>query len=256
MLPDIKKKNLFLVVISICKKGKKTLNARSLSKRLAQVAALVPAEARLADIGSDHAYLPIYLVAEGIINYAVAGEVAQGPLEAATEQIKKYGFSEKIRPRLADGLAAIQVQDQIDTITIAGMGGLLISAILTNGQADGFLTNQERLILQPNNHVLGVRHWLATKHYQIYDEQIIQDHGKFYEVIAACYQKDCSYTMKELYFGPVLMQKKSPIFQEKWQKELQTKQKILLRLKNAHESPEAKVAELNKQVAWIKEVLT
>lgn len=250
-----KRELLFLQCSVIFRKGSKNLNNHILSNRLAQVASFVPEQARLADIGSDHAYLPVYLVATGKISYAIAGEVAPGPLKAAIAQIKKYGYTEKIIPRLADGLAAIQPEDRIDTITIAGMGGLLTSDILTNGQADGFLSTRERLILQPNNHEQELRHWLTRNHYKIYDEQLVKDQGKFYEIIVADYQKSDSYTMKELYFGPILMQKKSSIFQEKWQKELQTKQKILNNLQKAYERPEAKIAEINKEVAWIKEVL-
>ncbi|AYW48677.1 tRNA (adenine(22)-N(1))-methyltransferase TrmK [Tetragenococcus osmophilus] len=231
------------------------MNAHMLSTRLAQIASFVPEQARLADIGSDHAYLPVYLASNGKIDYAIAGEIAQGPLQAATSQIKKYGFTHKIIPRLADGLAAIQVEDQIDTIIIAGMGGLLTKRILTEGQSEGFLSNKERLILQPNNHEQLLRHWLATNHYQIYDEKIIEDHGKIYEIIVALPKKEIDYTLKELYFGPVLMEKKSAVFQKKWQKILQTKQKVLMNLKNAQYPPEDKIGKIKKEIIWIKEVL-
>lgn len=226
-----------------------------LSKRLAQVASFVPEQARLADIGSDHAYLPVYLASAGKIDYAIAGEVAQGPLQAATSQIKKYGYTHKIIPRLADGLAAIQAKDQIDTIIIAGMGGLLTKRILTEGQNGSFLSNKERLILQPNNHEQLLRHWLAANYYQIYDEQIIEDHGKIYEIIAAFPQKGVDYTVKELYFGPILMSERSTVFQKKWQKILQTKQKILINLKNAQHPSEDKVEKIKKEISWIEEVL-
>lgn len=231
------------------------MNSELLSKRLAQVAALVPKQARVADIGSDHAYLPIYLVAKEHINYAVAGEVAQGPFRAATSQIKKYGYTKEIIPRLADGLAAIQLEDQIDTIVIAGMGGILTTAILSNGQTDKLLTKEKRLILQPNNHELGVRHWLVTNQYKIYEEQIIEEHGKFYEIISACYQEGYHYTMKEIYFGPILMRQKTATFKKKWQKELRTKQEILNNLQNAHSPQKSKIEEVKQQIAWIKEVL-
>jgi len=230
------------------------LNSHILSQRLAAVAEFVPQKARLADIGSDHAYLPIFLVREGKIDYAIAGEVAHGPLKAASAQIKKYDLEEKITSRLADGLTAIYPKDQIDTIVIAGMGGILIESILTDGQKDGFLKGQ-RLILQPNNHESDVRHWLAVNHYKIYDEQIIEDHGKFYEIIAAYSQENSNYTSKELYFGPVLMQKKTATFKKKWQKKLETKQKVLRNLKNAYRPPKDKIEEEKRQMAWIEEVL-
>ncbi|KFN90808.1 putative tRNA-m1A22 methylase [Tetragenococcus muriaticus 3MR10-3] len=135
------------------------------------------------------------------------------------------------------------------------MGGLLTKRILTEGQAEGILTNKERLILQPNNHEQLLRHWLATNYYQIYDEEIIEDHDKIYEIIAAFPQKKHEYTLKELYFGPILMEKKSVVFQKKWQKILQTKQKILINLKNAQYPPADKIDKIKKEITWIKEVL-
>jgi len=231
------------------------LNNYILSQRLAAVAQFVPRKARLADIGSDHAYLPIFLAAEGKIDYAIAGEVANGPLKAASAQIKRYKLEEKIIPRLADGLAAIETKDQIDTIVIAGMGGILTEKILSRGLKDGYL-DQQRLILQANNHELDVRYWLACNQYKIYDEQIIEDHGKFYEIIAAYYQESCNYTNKELYFGPILMQKKTAAFKKKWQKNLETKQKILVNLKNAYHMPKDKIEEVKKAIVWIEEVLS
>lgn len=231
------------------------MNSQILSKRLAQVAAFVPKYARLADIGSDHAYLPIYLAANKSINYAVAGEIAQGPLKAASKQIKRYGYTNEIIPRLADGLMAIQPEDRIDTVVIAGMGGILTTTILTKGKEEGRLTKEQRLILQPNNHEQSVRHWLATQHYKIYEEQIVEEHGKFYEIIAAYYKTDCHYTKKEIYFGPVLIQQKTLAFKKKWQKELQTKQKVLSNLQNARTAQKSKIEEVQQQIAWIKEVL-
>ena len=99
------------------------MDARQLSKRLEEVASFVPDGARLADIGSDHAYLPAYLALNGKIAFAVAGEVVKGPFENAQHEIKKEGLEAKVKARLANGLAAIEANDQIDTVTICGMGG-------------------------------------------------------------------------------------------------------------------------------------
>ena len=106
-----------------------------LSKRLSAVAAYVQKGSRLADVGSDHAYLPLFLVENGIIDYAVAGEVVQGPYQSALTNVAQAGKEELIQVRLANGLAAIESSDQIDTITIAGMGGRLIADILESDLA-------------------------------------------------------------------------------------------------------------------------
>ena len=109
------------------------MNELLLSKRLACVAAQVKPGDRVADIGSDHAYLPVYLIKTKQINFAVAGEVIKGPFETAQRQVQKSQLQEQIMVRLADGLAAIKESDAIDTIVIAGMGGQLIASILENG---------------------------------------------------------------------------------------------------------------------------
>ncbi|MHC5923953.1 tRNA (adenine(22)-N(1))-methyltransferase, partial [Streptococcus pyogenes] len=86
-----------------------------LSKRLAAVAAYVPEKARLADLGSDHAYLPLFLVENDLIDFAVAGEVVQGPYQSALTNVAQAGEEEQVHVRLANGLAAIEKDDQIDT---------------------------------------------------------------------------------------------------------------------------------------------
>ena len=109
------------------------MNSEKLSKRLASVASFVEQGAILADIGSDHAYLPCHLVMEGRISKAIAGEVVKGPFESAVKNVRKKGLTDKITVRLGNGLEAVQENDGVDTITIAGMGGPLIASILHDG---------------------------------------------------------------------------------------------------------------------------
>ena len=110
------------------------MNEIKLSKRLKAVADYVDNGARLADIGSDHAYLPTYLMQELVIDFAVAGEVVKGPFEIAKNHVAEADLSDRIVVRLANGLGAIENTDKIDTIVIAGMGGILISEILEAGK--------------------------------------------------------------------------------------------------------------------------
>lgn len=98
------------------------MDAQNLSKRLAAVAAQVPKGSRLADIGSDHAYLPAHLLMAQQIDFAVAGEVVEGPFENMLKEVEHRGLADHLLPRLANGLDAIRKEDRIDTITIAGMG--------------------------------------------------------------------------------------------------------------------------------------
>ena len=108
-------------------------NNMELSKRLQAVAGLVTAGSRLADIGTDHAYIPIYLARSGKIPEAVAMDVNRGPLERAEENIRAYELEDRIKTRLSDGFSALE-QGEADSAVIAGMGGGLMSRILKEGE--------------------------------------------------------------------------------------------------------------------------
>jgi len=105
-----------------------------LSERLKEITTYIPKDSILADIGSDHAYLPIYCVKNKIVKKAIAGEVADGPLLAAKSSVKAYQFEQFIDVRKGDGLAVLKETDSVDCITIAGMGGALISPFWITGR--------------------------------------------------------------------------------------------------------------------------
>lgn len=230
------------------------MNEHSLSKRLTMVGNEVPDGARLADIGSDHAYLPTALMLEGRIEYAVAGEVVKGPFESAQKQVAKNGLSEKINVRLADGLAAVLPSDNIDTVTIAGMGGTLIAHILAAGVQNGNLKKTERLVLQPNVGEPNVRYWLMTNNYRIEAEHILEENDKIYEIIVAV-PGFSEYTQQELFLGPFLSQEKTAEFMKKWQREKQNRQRVLTQLQQAGTPQTEKLTEIQVQLSWIEEIL-
>lgn len=230
------------------------MNSFHLSDRLQAVADFVPQNSRLADIGSDHAYLPIHLVQENTISFAIAGEVAKGPLANAVHEINQAKLSNQILPRLADGLAAINLDDHIDVITIAGMGGTLIAKILANGKPK--LTEKPLLILQPNVNEDIVRQWLMQNGYQIKAEKILHDLGHTYEIIVAqATEIPVTYSESELKFGPLLMAEKNAAFQNKWQQRLATLAKIKINLQNANQVDEKKVLAVDQEIKLINEVL-
>lgn len=231
------------------------MNEQVLSLRLKKVGEKVPQGARLADIGSDHAYLPSFLTLNGKISYAVAGEVVKGPYESAKKQVAKNLLSEKIIVRLANGLAAIHEDDHIDAITIAGMGGTLIRQILENGLKQGQLKKNETLILQPNIGERTLREWLMLNGYGIVDEEILEENDKIYEIIVAEPMDSVHYSEKELLFGPILLQNKTETFIKKWQREVKAKERVLGDLQKAQVVPQEKIKEVEEQLAWIKEVL-
>ena len=187
-----------------------------LSPRLKAVADFVPLNARLADIGSDHAYLPVHLLLNDTINHAIVGEVAKGPRDNAYHELKKRHLLGRAYVRLADGLAAINDKDNVDTVVIAGMGGILISDILKAGKQQGqaFKT----LVLQPNTDESVVRGWLNAQQYQIIDEAIVQEASHFYEIIVATIGTQHLSDL-DVAFGPYLRAEKTATFVAKWQKE-------------------------------------
>lgn len=187
-----------------------------ISKRLELVASFVPQGAVLLDVGSDHAYLPIELVERGQIERAIAGEVVDGPYQSAVKNVEAHGLNEKIQVRLANGLAAFEEADQVSVITIAGMGGRLIATILEEGLDK--LANVERLILQPNNREDDLRIWLQEHGFQIVAESILEEAGKFYEILVV-EAGQMNLSASDVRFGPFLSKEISPVFVQKWQKE-------------------------------------
>lgn len=230
------------------------VDEKHLSARLACVASLVPAGARVADIGSDHAYLPAALVLDGKIDFAIAGEVVKGPYENAVHEIKDHQLEGRVIPRLADGLAAIEPADKVDTITIAGMGGSLIASILEKDKNK--LTGIKRLVLQPNVGESQLREWLMNNHYQIMNEKIIEEDNHIYEIIVAEPSVvPFRYSKYELDFGPFLLENKGPVFRTKWREYLQREAHVIDQMQKAQQPPVKKINEINQFLSQVKEAI-
>ncbi|WP_433735919.1 tRNA (adenine(22)-N(1))-methyltransferase [Pseudomonas putida] len=230
------------------------MNEQTLSMRLERVAAHVPAGARLADIGSDHGYLPVALMRRGVIAAAVAGEVALTPFRSAERTVRENDLDPWITVRLADGLAAIEPVDEITAISFCGMGGETIRDILERDKAR--LSGQERLILQPNGGEPPLRQWLMENGYRILCEEVLRENRFDYEIIVAERTGPVTYTAEELYFGPLQMQVRSPAFLVKWQRKLRQKHKTLNQFARARQGmPEEKVQDVARQAQWITALL-
>ncbi len=229
------------------------MNEHTLSMRLERVAAHVPNGARLADIGSDHAYLPVAFVRRGVIDAALAGEVATTPFQAAERTVRDNGLEQQITVRLADGLAAIEARDGITAISLCGMGGETIRDILEAGKAH--LSGAERLILQPNGGEQPLRLWLMRNGYRIVSEELLHENRFYYEIIVAERADPVVYTAEQLFFGPLLMQARSPVFLAKWQRALRLRQKTLAAFERAQAVPEAKLQEISQQIRWMLTLL-
>jgi tRNA (adenine22-N1)-methyltransferase len=222
--------------------------------RLERVAVQVPAGARLADIGSDHGYLPVALMRRGTLVSAVAGEVALTPFHAAQNTVRASALEHLVTVRLADGLAAIEPADAITVISICGMGGETIRDILDAGKSR--LNGQERLILQPNGGEQPLRRWLMENSYRILHEEVLRENSFYYEIIVAEPTGPVRYSDEEQYFGALNMQARSPAFLLKWQRILRYKQRTQAQLARArHAVPEDKMEDISRQVRWIADLL-
>ena len=148
-----------------------------LSPRLEMMASLVPSGARLADVGTDHAYLPAALLLEGRIPSAIASDLRRGPLERARETAAAFDLKEKISFRLCDGLSGVG-PEEADAIVIAGMGGETIAAILA--AAPWTRERAVSLILQPMSSMSDLRAWLGQNGYDILEERLAREGDSLY----------------------------------------------------------------------------
>lgn len=152
--------------------------------RLSLCADFVREGSRLADIGTDHGYLPIELCLSGKIPSALACDINPLPLRSAEENIARFGLSKKIQTRLSDGLGEVAA-DEVDDVVIAGMGGELIRDILT--AAPWVKDEEKRLVLQPMTHHEDLVEWLYENGFEITAQKAVLDEGKYYTVLSARY---------------------------------------------------------------------
>lgn len=226
----------------------------NLSKRLLAVAGMVSAGNRLADIGTDHGYVPIYLVENGIVPSAIAMDVRKGPLEKAMHNIKVHGLEHLIKTRLSDGLDQL-AKNEADTVLIAGMGGALMSRILNDGA--GVLSDVKELVLQPQSEICDFRHFLHDHGYKIADEQMLTDDGKYYVLFKAVHGTEHYRTETEYLYGHLLLSRRDPVLHTFILKEIRTYEAILGHLTcTGNERTLSRRRELSEKLAYGKEALT
>lgn len=256
-----------------------------ISRRLEAIASQIPPGSRLADIGSDHALLPVYAIQRGLADRAVAGELNLGPFQAALKQVGEAGLTGCIEVRRGNGLAVLQ-QGEADVIVIAGMGGSLIADILEEGLAK--LEGVQKLILQPNVGEDRVRRFLLAHDWFLEKETILEEDGKIYEILAAV-REEVQERNRELYrprtlgavgsdgkelvkasaggkvqvteemllsMGPYLLESGSSVFKRKWEGELVKLDRICRELSRSDlEEAAAKRQEMENRRKSIEEVL-
>ena len=169
-----------------------------LAPRLKKIAELVPVCGTVADIGTDHAYIPSVLVASGKASRAIASDIVPGPVARARATVRGCGLSDSIDVRLGAGLETV-AEGEADVIIIAGMGGILISEILENSRS---VTDcAELIILQPMTAVTELREYLGKSGYTVCGEYLVKEESKLYNIITAVPHGNTKYSVRELYLG-------------------------------------------------------
>jgi tRNA (adenine22-N1)-methyltransferase len=180
-----------------------------LSNRLQTVAKHIPPGLRVADIGTDHGYLPVYLAVNDLSPHVIATDRGKGPLASAEQLVSLLSLENKVSTRLGDGLAVIE-PGEVDVICIAGMGGMAMKEIIENGMA--VAKSAKRLILQPQRNVSAVRRFLAESGFKIVAEDLAEDDGFYYEIIVV-EQGEMQLSDTEAEFGPLLLANGHPLLE-------------------------------------------
>ncbi|PYG87028.1 tRNA (adenine22-N1)-methyltransferase [Ruminiclostridium sufflavum DSM 19573] len=207
-----------------------------LKGRLKLLADKVPKCDVAADIGTDHAYIPIYLIQQGICKKAIASDVRIGPVRVANKNINLYKMNDRIEARLGSGLDTLS-ENEADAIIIAGMGGTLLSGLLNDNAEKA--CKAASLILQPMNDLDMVREWLLDHKFDIYDEELAAEGEKIYCVISARYDgQDRDYQSFQLHVGEKLIEKKDPLLPAYCEIRLRQTNRILSQLEAMEDNKE------------------
>lgn len=182
-----------------------------LTPRLQAAADLVPAAAVIADIGTDHAYLPLYLAETGKIQRAIASDIHQGPAERARIHIGQEGKSHAIDVRVGSGLLTLR-PGEAEGAVIAGMGGLMIQKFLEEGA--GAADRMDWFVLQPQNHGGDLREWLSTHGFIVQKEVLAKEDRMLYQILLVKHGTSKPYCGIEKETGHFEQRKTDPLFAE------------------------------------------
>lgn len=181
----------------------------------------------LADIGTDHAKLPIYLVRKGFVKHAIASDINKGPIKIAEARIKSSKLEDKIQTRLGSGLTILK-QNEANTIVIAGMGGMLIADIIE--ASIQVARSAEALVLQPMLDSGKLRAYLLQKGFEITDEELVKEDSKIYEIIWVRKANKPQSIESFLDIGSKLIEKKHPLLEELLNKKIKETQNVMHKL--------------------------
>lgn len=222
-------------------------------QRLKTIINFIDHNSIVADIGTDHGVVPIYLVEENIAKKVIATDISKPSLEKLKNKLQDKSGSLNIETRCSDGLESI-LPFEVDTIVISGMGGVLIEEILSH--SINIAKTANRIILQPNNGADHLRRWLLNNGFYIVEEKDLYENKKYYTVLSVQTGIERTYSDKEYLYGRRLIESQSPVLFQ-YLKSLQKEKEIILSklIKVGSSSAETRIDELKKEIKEIEEVL-
>lgn len=224
-----------------------------LSKRLQAVADLVSEGLVVADVGTDHGYIPIYLIETKRSPKAFAMDVNKGPLLRAKEHIAEHGLTSSIDTRLSDGVRALK-KGECECVVVAGMGGALTIKIMEEGKE--IFRNLKEFVLQPQSELQKVRTYLYENAYSIVEENMVLDDGKFYPMFRVINGQSQEYHTIELCYGKLLLEQKNAVLKNFLEKEKAVKKLILSNLEQSFgEHIETRRKEIQEELEGIEYAL-
>ena len=227
-----------------------------LSKRLKRIAEHVDKCESVADIGTDHGYIPIYLVKEGICKKAIASDINKGPIEKAKVNVAFEGVSDKIKCLLGPGLNPLKV-GEVNGVILAGMGGNLTRDILLADMDK--VKKYDFIILQPAQNPEVLREFLYKNDYEIIDEDLIKDEGRFYELFKVKYNENSEKLVfedeLEYEVSPLLREKNHPLFKEFIEEKINRCETILSFIKEDTEAAKKRKSDLEEKINKLKGML-
>lgn len=224
-----------------------------LSNRLKSILELIPQNSILADIGTDHGYIPRELIENKICKFVIATDISAPSLEKTKEMVRNKNLDKKIDTRLGDGLSPIK-PFEVDIVLIAGMGGILISEILTRAKQK--LDTYETYILQAMVGGYELRKYLVNNGFKIVDEKLVKEDDNIYEIIVAkrglqTFSKDIDYEI-----SPLLLEKDHPLLREMILSKIKQKEEIIEEIKGIQtERTKSRLEDLLKEIHRYWEVL-
>ncbi len=224
-----------------------------LSKRLTTIASLVPQGSRVADVGTDHGYTPIYLVRNGIAVSAIAMDVRSGPLSRASDHVKEYGLEDKIELRLSDGLDSLHA-DEADAVIISGLGGPLMIDMLTRGEQ--VAKTVKTFVLSPQSDIPGVRVFLREHGYRIEKEVFLKEEGKYYTIMVVTHGISRPGRYIDDLFGKELLDRADPVLKEYLEKEQDRYRQLIPNLERAsREETRERGQKMKEELSFIEQAL-